>query len=134
RATRKENHGDNPMAYEIHIERRAADAQCLPIVLLEWRAAVARIDGVRLAEGDFQIANPKTGEVIRLRNAGGDAEVYFSEDAAWRRVFVWSPSGRISFRAPRDFDLPASVIGRLALELARELDALLVGDAGEIYH
>jgi hypothetical protein len=121
------------MAYEIHIERRAPDARHLPIDLLEWRAVVAKAAGVRMAEGDFEISNPATGEVIRLRNSGGDAEVFFPGDALWRRVFRWSSPGRISFRAPRDFGAPASIIGRLALELARDLDALVVGDEGEIY-
>jgi hypothetical protein len=121
------------MAYEIHIARRAPEGQILPIALSEWRAAVQQTQNVRMAEGDFEITNPKTGEIIRLRNAGGDAEAFFSAKAEWLRVFCWSPSGRISFRAPRDFDLPASGIRRLAAELAHALGASLVGDEGEIY-
>jgi hypothetical protein len=121
------------MAYAIHIERRAPDAQRLPVVLSEWRAAVERTDGVRMAEGDHRITNPKTGEIIKLRNDGGDAEVFFTVEASWRRVFYWSPPGRISFRAPRDFLEPTSVIRRLALKLARDLDAVLVGDEREMY-
>jgi hypothetical protein len=120
------------MAYAIHIERRAHDAEHMLLELSEWRAAVERTDGVRMAEGDFLITNPKTGEVIRLRNEGGDAEV-LTGDGSWRRAFRWSPSGRISFAAPRDFETPTSAIRRLALKLARELDAVLVGDEGEIY-
>ena len=121
------------MAYAIHIKRRAPDAQSLPLELSEWRAAVARTDGVRMAEGDHRITNPKTGEIIQLRNNGGDAEVFFAGDASWRRVFRWSPPDRISFVAPRDFETPTSAIRRLALQLARDLDAVLVGDEGEIY-
>jgi hypothetical protein len=88
------------MAYEIHIERRGADSQRFPIVLSEWRAVVERTDGVRVAEGNVQMTIPKTGKVIRLRNDRGDAEVLFTDNAEWRRAFRWSPSGRISFRAP----------------------------------
>jgi hypothetical protein len=121
------------MAYEIHIERRSADAQLSPIALSEWRAAVSEADGVRMAEGDYQITNPKTDERIRLRNAGGDAEVFFPNDEAWLRVFRWSSDGRISFRAPRDFHVPTCFLRRVAAELARKLDARLIGDEGEIY-
>jgi hypothetical protein len=121
------------MAYEIHIKRRGADAQLSPIALSEWRAAASRIDGVRMADGDHHITNPKTGERITSRNAGGDAEVFFPDDAAWLRAFRWSPEGSISFRAPRDFLAPTCFIRRLAAELARELDARLIGDEGEIY-
>jgi hypothetical protein len=120
------------MAYAIHIRRRAAGAQRRSIELSEWRAVVERTDGVRMADGDLQITNPKTGEIIQLKNAGGDAEVFFPDEAAWRRVFCWSSSG-ISFGAPRDFLTPASAIRRLAAALARDLDAVLVGDEGEIY-
>jgi hypothetical protein len=121
------------MAYEIHITRRASDAQILPIGLSEWRTAAQQAPGIRMAEGNTEITNPKTGEIITLRNAGGDTEVLFSADATWRRVFYWSPSGRVSFRAPRDFDLPTSAIRRLAAKLARVLGGSLVGDGGKIY-
>jgi hypothetical protein len=121
------------MAYAIHIKRRGADEQLSPITLSEWRAAVSHVDGVRIADGDNHITNPKTGERITLRNAGGDAEVLFPDDGAWRRAFRWSPQGSISFRAPRDFLAPTCFIRRLAAELARELDARLIGDEGEIY-
>ena len=119
------------MAYEIHITRRAPDA--LPIALSEWCAAVQQTPGVRMANGDYEIANPKTGETIRLRNAGGDAEVFFSVEGNWLRVFRWSPPGDVSFSAPRDFDLPSCGIRCLAAELARALGASLIGDEGEVY-
>jgi len=99
----------------------------------EWHAAVMRTDGVRLVEGSFQATNPKTHEVITLPIDGGDTEVFSATDARWEPGFSWSPSGRISFRAPRDFSQPTSAMRRLALQLARGLDALLVGDEGEVY-
>jgi hypothetical protein len=121
------------MAYGIHIMRRAPDDQILPIALSEWRTVVQQTQNVRMAEGDFEISNPTTGDIITLRNAGGDAEAFFSATSEWLRIFRWSPSGRISFGAPRDFDLPTSGIRRLAAELAHALGASLVGDEGEIY-
>ena len=121
------------MGYSIHIERCASGAHHRPIELSEWRSVVERTDGVRMAQGDWQIANPKTGEVIRIGDAGGDADVYFPSDAAWRRIFMWSPEGSIEFRAPGDFLMPDSPMRRLATALARDLDANLVGDEGEIY-
>jgi hypothetical protein len=120
------------MGYSIHIRRRDAGAQDSAIALSEWRAVVERTEGIRMAEGDYQITNPKTGELIRIRNRGGDAEVFFSREATWRRVFRWS-EGHISFAAPRDFDLPTCFIRRLAADLARALDARLVGEEGETY-
>jgi hypothetical protein len=121
------------MAYEIHIERRGVDSRRLPISLSEWCAVVERTDGVRMAEGDVRATNPKTGELIGIKNGGGDAEAFFPDNGAWLRAFRWSPSGRISFRAPRDFEIPTSAIRLIAQVLAHSLDARLVGDEGEIY-
>jgi hypothetical protein len=122
------------MAYEIHIARRSSDGQVLPITLSEWCAAVEQTPDVRMTDRDYEVINPNTGKVIRLRNAGGDAEAFFPQKGDWLRVFSWSPSGRVSFRAPRDFHHPNSSTRRLAVELARALGASLVGDEGEIYH
>jgi hypothetical protein len=121
------------MGYAIHITRRNLSGETLPIALSEWRAVVQRTTGVRMANGDFQAKNPKTAEVVRIRNVGGDAEVFFPADSMWRRVFHWSPSGHISFRAPSDFEQSTSIIRRLAAALARDLNASLIGDEGEIY-
>src|SRR5437762_14100007 len=121
------------MSYEIHIERRGPDAQRLPIALSEWRTVVRRTEGVRIAEDDSQATIPRTGEVIGLRNNGGNAEVFLPDKTAWIRAFHWSHSGRASFRAPRDFEVPASAIRQVALVLACGLNALLVGDEGEIF-
>ena len=114
------------MGYSIHIRRDS------PIALSDWCAAVQRTAGVRLANGDDVITNPKTGETIRIRNLGGDAEMFVSAGARWYRVFCWS-EGRISFKAPPDFLEPDSALRRLAAELARALGASLVGDEGETY-
>jgi hypothetical protein len=105
------------MAYEIHIARRDPDSQILPIALSEWRAAAQQTPGVRMAKGDSEITNPKTGEIIRLRNAGGDAEVFFPVDAEWLRVFCWSPSGRVSFRHPVILICPLPSCGALLRSL-----------------
>jgi len=105
------------MAYEIHIARRHLDGQILPIALSEWRAAVQHTPGVRMATGDYEITNPKTREIIGLRNAGGDAEAFFSAKAEWLRVFRWSPSGRVSFRPPVISICPPPVSGTLLRSL-----------------
>jgi len=120
------------MGYNIHIRRHNTGVPDSPIALSDWRVAVECTDGVRMAEEDYQIANPKTGELIRIRNRGGDAEILFPDEGAWRRVFWWF-EGRISFGAPRDFELPTCFIRRAATDLARALGARLIGDDGEIY-
>ncbi len=119
------------MAYAIHIERRP-EAGASSISLAEWEAVVERTEGVRLADGDAEAVNPRTGEVVRILNHGGDAEAFHPGDGSWRRIFYWNET-RVSFRAPDDFLARECVARSLARELARALDARLVGDEGEIY-
>jgi hypothetical protein len=121
------------MAYEIHIIRLGADGHSVPIKLSEWCAVVKRTPNVRLAGGDHEVANAKTGEVVRIANTGGDAEVLLSGGDQWRRVLRWSQGGRISFGVPADFSRPDCEIKRVAAQLARALGARLVGDEGEMY-
>lgn len=118
------------MAYQLHIRRVTPQGNSLPVTLAEWREAVARTEGVRLAEGPHRITNPKTGEPISIGNSGGDAEVFFLKEQQWLRVFYWSPDG-IYFAPGRSFeDLPFRDI---VLKLARHLNASIVGDEGETY-
>ena len=121
------------MGYEIHIERRDGDEQRLPIALKEWRTAVGTTEGVRMAEGDNQVINPRTGEVVSVPNSGGEAEMLFAADGEWVRVFYWRPPGRASFRATAAFDDENSDIRRIARGLAARLSAVLIGDDGETY-
>jgi hypothetical protein len=121
------------MAYEIHIKRIGPDGHFVPVTLSGWRAAVEQTPNVRLARGDDEIANSKTGEVIRITNAGGDVEVLLSGGGQWQRVFRWSQRGSISFKAPDDFSQPDCEIRRVAARLARVLGARLIGDEGETY-
>ena len=114
------------MGYSIYIERDS------PISLSDWCAAVQQTAGVRLANGNHEVTDRKTGKIIRHRNPGGDAEMLFPAGASWHRVFYWS-SGRILFKASPDFLEPGSDIRRVAAELARAVGASLVGDQGEIY-
>jgi hypothetical protein len=118
------------VAYHLHIRRVTPEGDSLPVALAEWHAAVAKTKGVRLAEGPLKITNPKTGEIISIGNSGGDAEVLFFKEQQWLRVFYWSPDG-IYFAPGRNFgDLP---FRHIVLELARHLNASVVGDEGEMY-
>jgi hypothetical protein len=117
----------------IHITRNpqmADDGQV--ITLAEWVDAVERIDGVRLAEGDYSVRLPETGQVFTLRNNGGDAEVHHTHANEWRRTFRFDGQG-IQFRGPEDFDSPSNHLRQLARRLATALDAVVCGDEGEIY-
>jgi hypothetical protein len=122
------------MAYELHIERPGRE-----ITLEEWRGAVARTSGVRLAEGDAVGVNPTTNEEIRIRGSGGDVEVLFSRGGLlgfgaqeeWVRVFRFV-RGRASFK-PGDTTSPADPVRKSAAQLAKALGALIVGDEGEEY-
>ena len=121
------------MAYEIYIERRDGNGQFVAIATEEWIDAVASTDGVRLMQGDADIANPKTGEIITVKTDNGDAELFYEADNAWRPTFRWSERGRANFKPAADFDNPDSRQRRIAIELARKLEASLIGDEGQLY-
>lgn len=121
------------MAYEIHITRNPEMTEDGPaITLAEWIEAVTQADACRLADGDYLVTLPENGQVFRFPNTGGDTEVLFSIDGAWRRVFRWH-AGHISFIAPKDFDDEATHMRVVARALAESLQARIVGDEGEFY-
>jgi len=116
------------MGYEIHIERD----NCAQISLDEWCAAVAATEGLRLTTKDAVARNPTTGEVIRISRNDGDVEVYFPEEDAWFPCVRYD-GGRISFRPGNGFDEPGSQFRRAMVRLAMQLNALVVGQDGEVY-
>lgn len=123
------------MGYWIHIER--VDSNGLssnnPITLSEWKAAIEKLDTVRLASGDYVVTNPITKQVIRFRSSEGDAEVFFPAQSAWSWVYRWY-EGTISFKVrPSFFDDPNDVVRQTTRQLAVILDAKIVGDEGEFY-
>jgi hypothetical protein len=115
------------MGYSLHIERSEGES---PITLDEWRAAVHQNAQFRLASGDVELENPKTHEKIRIPNSGADVEIQVQPDQ-WVRAFSWSSSGSISFRA--DFLSAHSALVQPVFALAKELNAIIVGDDGEEY-
>ena len=121
------------MAYEIHIRRLDAEGNSLPISLDEWHAAIDAVASVRRASGDTIIQNPTTGEVIGIRNSGGDAEVFDQMQQSWNRSLYWTRAGEISFRAPDGFDEPNHHLRKVVHDLAHALGAITMGDDGETY-
>jgi hypothetical protein len=118
------------MPYGIHIRRVAPSGETSPISIEEWRAAVEKTEGVRLAKGPLTAVNPVTGEPVSIGNSGGDAEVFLPDANEWFRVFRWSPRG-VHFAARSSFaDMPFCGI---VLELAHRLGASVIGDEGEKY-
>lgn len=116
------------MAYRIYIHREGRN----PISLLEWQTAVQQADGVRLAEGDTECTNPKSGEVIAVSNSGGDAEVFFPSQSKWFHVFSWR-NGKVAFKGPSSFDAIDDSVRKAATQLASLLNARIIGDEGEPY-
>ena len=112
------------MGYEIHIEREPA------FTLAEWETAVQSTQGMRLDASGASATNPKTGQVIKVRGKKGDAQVFVGE--RWLPVFRWN-NGEVSFRAGPDFDKLDNPIWQIARELAKKLNAQVVGDEGEEY-
>jgi hypothetical protein len=120
------------MGYELHIEGReiGPDEQPVPIPLKDWCAAVAMTQGVRLFAADAHtFTNPKTGEVISIGKREGDAEVFFPEEAEWHAVFRWF-EGSAAFSARFE---PGHPVWSAAVALARQLNAVIRGDGGELY-
>lgn len=120
------------MAYMIRITRDpATDGAAIP--LAEWTAVVDRHEGVRLAEGDYYVRLPETGQVFTLRNNGGDAEMLVPGTGAWQRIFRWDEDG-ILFVGTEEFAADAGCRLRLiARTLASALQARVQGDDGEVY-
>lgn len=115
------------MAYEIHITRGHDGAE---IKLAEWVEIVTAADNVRLADGDYLVTLPETGQVFRFHNTGGDTEVHF--EGLWRRVFRWH-EGRVSFVGPKDFHVEGSHLRGVARALAVALQARVVDDDGKLF-
>lgn len=116
------------MAYMIRIARDAG-----AITLAEWIAAVVALEHTRLAEGDYSVTLPETGQVFTLRNNGGDAELFHPQANAWRRVFRWDEA-EVSFVGADEFRTDAAChLRAIARQLAEALQASVIGDEGETY-
>jgi hypothetical protein len=122
------------MAYMIRITRNADGDEGGPAIsLAEWIAAVDSHAHVRLADGDYSVTLPETGQVFILRNNGGDAELFFPQANTWRRVFRWDEED-VSFVGTDAFASDATChLHSIARQLAEALQASIVGDEGELY-
>jgi hypothetical protein len=109
------------MSYEFHIRRVP------PLTLDEWKSAVDATDSVTLDGSGASSTNPKTGEVIFVGGAEGDAKINFEGD--WYPCFRWH-QGSVAFRVGID---PHEIAWRAARQLALRLGARLIGDGGEEY-
>lgn len=124
------------MAYALHIERfDELSGEERPYSLVEWKAAVATVPGVRLFEGAaYTVTNPATGESIRFPVHECDAEVFFPSDQTWYPVFKrHTRSGTVSFNARFEPGDRTNPIWASAVALACELGAKIRGDEGETY-
>ncbi len=121
------------MAYELHIERLDAEGEPVPIPVGDWKRAVLSLAGVRLCtQSAVTLSDPSSGLVLSIPHRDGDAEVYFPQAGAWRPVFSWF-GGRASFRASIASKGPPSSIWTVAATLAKNLEASIRGDDGQLY-
>ena len=123
------------MAYMIHITRDPGGVleSVQEIALEDWISAVNNVEGVRLAEGDYSIRLPETGQVFVMRNTGGDAELHVPHTGEWRRAFRWE-DGVIKFVSTEEFTSdPACHLRSIARALASALGAIVCGDDGRIH-
>ena len=116
------------MTRTLHIEREMLDGQARPITLPEWKEAVERVDGVRMAEGDASAVNPLTQGRIVIPNRGGDAEIFRADCQRWLRALWWTPGGIVRFAAPEKDEDPVTDIARA---LATELEARIMDAEGK---
>ena len=113
------------MAYSLQIERSE------PITIDEVLAVVETAGDLRIEESDIVSINPATEAEIRILGAKTDIALWFSEVEEWIKVFYFRRN-RIVFKA-NDWDSPKSPVRDKAYELARKLNAEIVGDNGEKY-
>lgn len=116
------------MGTTLHILRHTSEGERGTITINEWKQAVGRQKGMRMAHGDASAMVPTTGEAVIMPNRGGDAEVWREDCQDWLRTFWWSPMGHVSFALPSDGNDPTL---RLAQELADYLGAELCDDEGK---
>ncbi len=123
------------MAYSLHIER---DPQ--GITLDEWIEVVSKQDGVKLAEGNVEAKNPKTGEIISIPGCPGDVSVLFQAKGllGFGRKDEWHICIRFvrdkaSFNATPELESPKNPLRIAVSGLAAALGAKIVGDEGEVY-
>lgn len=124
------------MAYALHIERPHSE-----LTLDEWVAAVKRQNELKLlAEEKVEMQNPKTKEAISISTGPGDVAVLFQPKGflGFGLTKEWSTSirfskGKATFSATRDIELPTNPLRIAVSKLAKDLNAKIVGDEGEIY-
>lgn len=124
------------MAYALHIERPHSELK-----LDEWVAAVKRQNELKLlAEEKVEMQNPKTRETISISTNPGDVAVLFQSKGflgvgrtkEWRTCIRFF-NGKATFFATPDIELPTDPLRVAASKLAKELNAQIVGDEGEVY-
>lgn len=123
------------MAYTLHIERDTA------ISLKEWRDVIQSIEGIKIDNSDFEVRNPKTGEVISMGSSdGGDVAILFESKGIlgfgkkkkWEKCISFS-NGVGSFNANNDIENTDNPLHKAVTAIVSKLSAKIVGDEGEIY-
>lgn len=118
------------MTRTLHIQREMPDGEPRPITLAEWKEAVERVDGARLAEGDACAVNPLTRDRIVIPNRGGDVEIFRDDCRCWLRALWWTPAGTVRFAAP---DGNGDPVAEIAHALAKELGARVLDDQNRVF-
>jgi hypothetical protein len=95
----------------------------------DWRTAVGKTTGARMATKRPEYKNPRTGDVISLKFNPNDVEVC-DKDGQWHTSILFRRgAGTFSGRAWE----PGHPVGLVACQLAQHLKAMVVGDEGEVY-
>ena len=121
------------MAYGIWIERQSPEGHLLPIAYHEWVEAVEEAPGVRLRQGGFSRRDPRSGASLKMDSRSGDAEVYDPQREQWDSMLLWTASGRACLHPSPSFNEEDDPLRQVVRELAKRLQAKVVGDQGEEY-
>jgi hypothetical protein len=124
------------MAYSLHIERLGSN-----ITLDEWITAASAMDSLRPRATGYTAVNPNTGERIEIDQSNGDLEIALPQSRLARvlgKAKEWEPAfffsqGRASFHPPDNIASASNPMCMVASQLAKALNARIIGDEGEEY-
>jgi hypothetical protein len=102
------------------------------IYLEEWILTVNSLDNIRLCKEKFHVGKDADGKAFRTPVEEGDTEIYVEDQDKWINVFHYRDEEYCIA-----FDLPQGAtetkIWAVAADIARALEARMVGDDGESY-
>jgi hypothetical protein len=122
------------MAYELMIWREDN------ISTDEWVDAISAVKNVKIDSSKTVAKNPNTGAVIEIEGKSTDASIKYSKGRFFWQKETWVHSFRFSskfgfakFPYSEELDLPDNQLRIVASQLAKILNAKIIGEGDELY-